>query len=98
MAGLLRKDRVVDYYEKVAGERLEDLAWYEAFAGVRFAIILMRMSLRAAASVRCRPPTDPDALIMFAPTAATTGFRRSAHDGTRWPLPSGFRDVKVGVA
>ncbi len=67
MAGLFQQDRVVDLYEKSAGEHLEDLAWYEAFAGVRFAIILMRMSLRAAASWKTVPAGDPDALIMFAP-------------------------------
>ncbi len=67
IAELLRKDRVVDYYEKVAGERLDDLIWYEAFAGLRFAIILMRMSLRAAASGAMPAATDPDDLIMFAP-------------------------------
>jgi aminoglycoside phosphotransferase (APT) family kinase protein len=67
LAGLLRKDRVVERYEAVAGERLEDLAWYEAFAGVRFAIILMRMSLRAAALGALPETEDPDTLIMFAP-------------------------------
>ena len=71
MAGLLRRDRVVDRYENVASERLDDLTWYEAFAGVRFAIILMRMSLRAAGSGSGSGADagagDPDELIMFAP-------------------------------
>jgi aminoglycoside phosphotransferase (APT) family kinase protein len=67
MAEFLRRDRVVNLYERAAGERLDDLTWYEAFAGVRFAIILMRMSLRAAASGAMALPGDPDALIMFAP-------------------------------
>ncbi len=67
MTGFLRRDRVADLYEKVAGETLDDLTWYEAFAGLRFAIILMRMSLRAAASGATPLARDPDALIMFAP-------------------------------
>jgi aminoglycoside phosphotransferase (APT) family kinase protein len=67
MTEFLRKDRVVDLYEKAAGEPLEDLTWYEALAGVRFAIILMRMSLRTAALRAMEPAGDPDALIMFAP-------------------------------
>jgi aminoglycoside phosphotransferase (APT) family kinase protein len=64
---LLQRDRVVDLYESVSGESLEELTWYEAFAGVRFAIILMRMSLRAVASGAMAPINDPDGLVLFAP-------------------------------
>ncbi len=67
MTELFDRDRVVRSYERLSGERLADLGWYEAFAGLRFAIILMRMSLRAAAFGSMRPAEDPDALIMFAP-------------------------------
>jgi aminoglycoside phosphotransferase (APT) family kinase protein len=64
---LLQRDRVVDLYESLSGERLQELTWYEAFAGVRFAIILMRMSLRAVASGAMPPIDDPDGLVLFAP-------------------------------
>jgi len=67
MTELLQRDRVVSLYEKTSGERLDDLGWYEAFAAVRFAIILMRMSLRATASGAMAPAGDPDELILFAP-------------------------------
>jgi len=67
IVALLQRDRVVDLYESISGESLEELTWYEAFAGVRFAIILMRMSLRAVASGAMAPINDPDGLVLFAP-------------------------------
>ncbi len=54
-------------YERLGGESLDDLAWYEALAGLRFGIILARMSLRSIAYGAQEPPTDPDDLVMFAP-------------------------------
>jgi aminoglycoside phosphotransferase (APT) family kinase protein len=67
LPGLFERDRVLDQYEAVSGERLEDLTWYIAFAGVRFAIILLRMGLRAAASSGSPAAEDPDAIFLFAP-------------------------------
>jgi aminoglycoside phosphotransferase (APT) family kinase protein len=54
-------------YERLSGERLDDLAWYEALAGLRFGIILVRMSMRSAAFGAQPLPDDPDDLVMFAP-------------------------------
>jgi aminoglycoside phosphotransferase (APT) family kinase protein len=54
-------------YERLSGVRLDDLAWYEALAGLWFGIILARMSLRASAFGAQPRPDDPDDLIMFAP-------------------------------
>jgi aminoglycoside phosphotransferase (APT) family kinase protein len=54
-------------YERLSGDRLDDLAWYEALAAVRFAIILVRMSRRGMAYGMRERPTDPDDLVMFAP-------------------------------
>jgi aminoglycoside phosphotransferase (APT) family kinase protein len=54
-------------YECLSGDTLDDLTWYEAFAGLRFGIILMRMSLRAIAFDTMQPPEDDDELIMFVP-------------------------------
>jgi aminoglycoside phosphotransferase (APT) family kinase protein len=67
LAGLFDRNRVVDRYQARSGEPLDDLTWYEAFAGVRFAIILMRMSLRAAAFGALPAAEDPDDMVMFAP-------------------------------
>jgi aminoglycoside phosphotransferase (APT) family kinase protein len=54
-------------YEELAGRPLDALAWYEALAGLRFGIILLRMSLRSIAFGVQERPSDPDDLIMFAP-------------------------------
>lgn len=54
-------------YERLGGETLDDLAWYEALAGLRFGIILARMSLRSIAHGMQSRPADPDDLMLFAP-------------------------------
>jgi aminoglycoside phosphotransferase (APT) family kinase protein len=54
-------------YERLSGVTLERLAWYEAFAGLRFAIILTRMSLRSIAFDQRAEPEDPNDLVMFTP-------------------------------
>lgn len=54
-------------YERRSGDVLDDLAWYEALAGLRFGIILARMSLRSIAYGMQQPPGDPNDLIMFSP-------------------------------
>ena len=57
----------VAIYEQMSEEKLDDLAWYEALAGLRFGIILARMSLRGAAFGVSPLPEDPDDMILFAP-------------------------------
>ena len=54
-------------YEQLGGEHLDDLTWYEALAGCRLAIILLRMTQRGAAFADQHLPSNPDDLIMFAP-------------------------------
>jgi len=54
-------------YERLSGDTLDDLAWYEALAGLRLGIILTRMSLRSAAFGMLELPRDPDDLMMFKP-------------------------------
>jgi len=54
-------------YERLGGEKLDDLTWYEAMAGCRFGIILLRMAQRSAAFGLQELPANPDDLIMFAP-------------------------------
>jgi hypothetical protein len=46
---------------------LDDLAWYEALSGLRFGIILLRMSLRSTAYGMQEPYEDPNDMVMFAP-------------------------------
>ena len=54
-------------YERRSSDRLGDMAWYEALAGLRLGIIVMRMSLRGAAFGVYDTPRDPDDLVVFAP-------------------------------
>jgi aminoglycoside phosphotransferase (APT) family kinase protein len=58
-------EQTVATYEKLSGGTLDRLAWYEAFAGLRFGIILLRMSQRSIAFGVQPEPDDPDQLIMF---------------------------------
>ena len=54
-------------YERLSGDVLDDLAWYEALAGLRFGIILLRMRLRGVAFGLQELPADPNDMIMFVP-------------------------------
>jgi len=58
---------MVATYEQLSGDTLDDLAWYEALAGLRFGIILVRMSLRSSAFGVMPLPENPDDMIMFLP-------------------------------
>jgi len=64
---MFERAETVAMYERLSGEVLDDLAWYEALAGLRFGIILARMSLRSAAFGLQELPADPNEMIMFAP-------------------------------
>jgi aminoglycoside phosphotransferase (APT) family kinase protein len=54
-------------YEHLSGVALDDLAWYEALSGLRFGIILVRMSLRSVEYGMREPFDDPNDMVMFAP-------------------------------
>jgi len=54
-------------YERMTGQALDDLAWYEAMSGLRLGIILLRMSLRGIAFGQLEQPANPDDLVMFVP-------------------------------
>jgi aminoglycoside phosphotransferase (APT) family kinase protein len=64
---LFGTDETAAIYEEIAGVALDDLRWYEAFAGYRLGIILLRMSLRMFAHGMGPEPEDPNWLIMFVP-------------------------------
>ena len=60
-------DETARIYEEISGVALDDLRWYEALAGYRLGIILLRMSLRMYAHGMGEEPDDPNWLIMFVP-------------------------------
>lgn len=62
---MFQPTRTVATYEELSGRSLEPLAWYEAFAGLRFGIILARMSQRAVAYGVMEAAEDPDDSMMF---------------------------------
>jgi aminoglycoside phosphotransferase (APT) family kinase protein len=65
VAAMFDRAGSVATYERLSGDTLDRLAWYEAFAGLRFGIILLRMSLRSIAFGVQDEPADPDDLMMF---------------------------------
>ena len=64
---LFDRATTVATYERLSGDTLDDLAWYEALGGLRLGIILARMTLRSAAFGLQALPDDPDGLVMFKP-------------------------------
>ena len=64
---MFERAETVATYERLSGDVLDDLAWYEALAGLRFGIILARMTLRSIAFGLQELPTDPNEMIMFGP-------------------------------
>jgi aminoglycoside phosphotransferase (APT) family kinase protein len=68
LPAMFERDSAAATYERLGGTSLDDLTWYEALSGLRFGIILARMSLRSIAfGLQDKVPDDPDDLIMFAP-------------------------------
>jgi aminoglycoside phosphotransferase (APT) family kinase protein len=68
LPAMFDRDETAATYARLSGGELDDLAWYEALSGLRFGIILARMSLRSVAfGLQAQVPDDPDDLIMFAP-------------------------------
>jgi aminoglycoside phosphotransferase (APT) family kinase protein len=68
LPAMFERDSAAATYEGLGGTSLDDLTWYEALSGLRFGIILARMSLRSIAfGLQDKVPDDPDDLIMFAP-------------------------------
>jgi aminoglycoside phosphotransferase (APT) family kinase protein len=63
----LQRDASVKAYEEIAGFELDNLAWYEALAALRLAVISIRTSLRSAAYGLAEAPDDPNDSIIFAP-------------------------------
>jgi aminoglycoside phosphotransferase (APT) family kinase protein len=64
---MFQQDEAKACYERLSGDALDDLAWYEALSGLRFGIILVRMTLRSIEYGLREPAGDPDDMVMFAP-------------------------------
>jgi aminoglycoside phosphotransferase (APT) family kinase protein len=62
--GFFERDRVVRTYEGLAGRPVRDLAFYEVFAALRWAIISIKTSQRAVKQGQMPAPESPDGLIM----------------------------------
>lgn len=53
----------IAHYEARSGASLHDVAWYEAFAGWRFAAIMTRTDARMVATGEAEPRDDPETAI-----------------------------------
>ena len=65
LPGFMRRDDMVDEYERLSGHRVRDLEWYEVFAALRFAVISIRLSTRSIGHGMMKSTEDPNDLIMF---------------------------------
>jgi aminoglycoside phosphotransferase (APT) family kinase protein len=78
MPDLMRRERVVATYERLSGEPVRDLEWFEVFAALRFAIVSVRTTARGVAYGQAEQPKDPDDVIMF------RGLQERMLAGTYW--------------
>jgi aminoglycoside phosphotransferase (APT) family kinase protein len=74
---MVRED-IAATYEAISGRPVWDLAWFEVFAALRFAIVSVRTSTRGIAYGSMEKPDDVDDLIMF------RGLLEQMLDGTYW--------------
>jgi aminoglycoside phosphotransferase (APT) family kinase protein len=65
LENFLQRDRVAEIYAEESGREVHDLEWYEMFAGLRFAIVSIRTTLRTVAYGGAEAPDDLDDVIMF---------------------------------
>jgi len=61
----MRRDDMVRAYESMSGRTVRDLAWYEVFSALRFAIVSVRTTSRGVAYGTQEAPGDPDDVVMF---------------------------------
>jgi aminoglycoside phosphotransferase (APT) family kinase protein len=78
MPDLMRRDRVIATYERLSGEPVRDLEWFEVFAALRFAIVSVRTTARGVAYGQAEQPEDPDDVVMF------RGLQERMLAGTYW--------------
>ena len=58
MEGFPTRDEMVSYYEKASGRAARDLDFYEIFAGLRFAVVMMRLKTLLVEFEIMPPDTD----------------------------------------
>lgn len=60
LPGFLDESATVDLYARLLGRDIADLAWYQVFAGVRFALTMMRIGLGVIQQGVVEPDADVD--------------------------------------
>lgn len=60
LPGFLDESETVDLYAELLGRDIHDLSWYQVFAGVRFALTMMRIGLGVIADGVVDPDSDVD--------------------------------------
>jgi aminoglycoside phosphotransferase (APT) family kinase protein len=65
LPGFMRREDMIKGYEELSGHQVRDLAWFEVFAALRFAIISLRLSTRSIGHGMMESTGDPNDLIMF---------------------------------
>ncbi len=78
MTDFMQRDSVVAEYEALTGHTVRDLAWFEVFAALRFAIVSIRTTRRGIAYGTMEAPGDPDDVVMF------RGLLEKMLAGTYW--------------
>ena len=78
MPDLMVRERAIATYERLSGEPVRALEWFEVFAALRFAIVSVRTTARGVAYGQAEPPEDPDDVIMF------RGLQEQMLAGTYW--------------
>lgn len=76
--GFFDRAQVVRTYEEAAGRPVRDLAFYEVFAALRWAIISIKTSQRAVSQGQMPAPDSPDGLVM------ARGLLERMLTGTYW--------------
>lgn len=63
MPHFLRRDDVVERYQRQTGYELRELDFYEVYSAIQFAIVYLRVNARAAHFGEREMPADPDELL-----------------------------------
>ena len=70
MPHFLRPEDAMTAYERLSGRKLQDLDWYVTYSCLQLAIVFLRTGQRAVRFGERPPPSDPDELLINAPTLA----------------------------
>jgi len=70
MPHFLRPEDAMAAYERLSGRTLQDLDWYVTYSCLQLAIVFLRTGQRSVRFGERPPPSDPDQLLINAPTLA----------------------------